>query len=72
MKVIRQLCIKSYEVEDVEGTRWKAQQGKDYLTSLPEQAVKAHGPKPEKGKVIVFSNYWVSVPADHFVLLEGA
>ena len=59
-KVITQLCIKSFEVTDENGAYWKAEQGKKYTTSLPK----------EDGNVVVFSNYWVSVPVDHFVPAE--
>lgn len=57
--IVSQLCIKSYEVTAKNGDHWKAQQGRVYTTSIPEN-----------GDVMVFSNYWVRIPADHFVLME--
>jgi hypothetical protein len=38
------------------------EQGKVYTTSVPCS---------EKDTVIVFSQYWVPAPKDHFVLWEG-
>jgi hypothetical protein len=57
--IVSQLCIKSYEITAKNGDHWKAQQGKFYTTT-----------EPEKGEVMVFSTYWVRVPAEHFVLME--
>ena len=63
MKVIEQLCIKSYEVTDGEDS-WKAVQGRRYTTSVPHNE--------EASSIMVFSNYWVSVPRDHFVPVESS
>jgi len=57
MKVIEQLCIKSFKVVAKNGDYFKAEQGKFYTTSIPN----------DKNAVYLFSNYWVSVPKDHFV-----
>lgn len=61
MKVIKQLCIKSYKVVDDDGTEWTAKQGKIYTTSPPIAG------NPD---ITVFSQYWVRVPKDHFVVAE--
>jgi uncharacterized protein affecting Mg2+/Co2+ transport len=60
--IAEQLCIKSWEVTDVDGTHWKAEQGKTYTTTVPDDSKKT---------VIVFSRYWVPVPKEHFVLSEA-
>ena len=59
-KVIKQLCIKSFEITAENGDYWKARQGKNYTTSLPD----------DRDNVLVFSNYWVPVPKEHFIPLE--
>ena len=56
---VEQLCIKSYELTAKNGDYWKAQQGKIYTTT-----------EPEDGEVTVLSNFWVRVPAKHFVPME--
>lgn len=61
VQIVEQLCIKSFEVEDSEGARWKAEQGRTYTTSRPTD---------DRDTVIVFSRYWVPVPKDHFVPCE--
>lgn len=59
--IVQQLCVKSYEVTAQNGDYWKAQQGKEYTTTVPERG---------KNKITVFSNYWVKVPKKHFVEVE--
>ena len=59
--IVEQLCIKSFEVEDCEGTRWKAEQGRTYTTTVPSDDTES---------VTVFHQYWVRVPKEHFVVLE--
>jgi len=59
--IVEQLCIKSFEVTDEEGTSWKAEQGRTYTTTVP---------RDDKETVVVFSRYWVPVPKYHFVALE--
>jgi hypothetical protein len=59
VKIVEQLCIKSFTVTAQDGGYWKAEQGKVYTTSVPCS---------EKDTVIVFSQYWVPAPKDHFVL----
>lgn len=61
--VVEQLCIKSYEVKDKQGNYWKAEQGKEYTTTVPDF---------EKENVTVFSNYWVPVPKEFFVPVEAS
>ncbi|GMQ92452.1 MAG: hypothetical protein BMS9Abin11_1783 [Gammaproteobacteria bacterium] len=61
MKVIEQLCIKSFEITAQNGDYFKVHQGKIYTTTIP---------KDKKDIVTVFSNYWVGVPKTHFVLQE--
>ena len=63
MKVVTQLCIKSYEITAKNGDYFKAQQGKEYTTTVPTE---------DNDEVTVFSNYWVPVPKEHFVLSESA
>ena len=59
--IVKQLCIKSFEITAQNGDHFKAKQGKEYTTTPPTQEIE---------KVTVFSNYWVPVPKDHFVLVE--
>ena len=61
MKIVEQLCIKSFEVTDSEGAHWKAEKGRTYTTSVPCDC---------KETVTVFSRYWVPVPKHHFVTRE--
>jgi hypothetical protein len=61
VSVIKQLCIKSYEVEALNGDSWKAKQGKTYTTTVPDS---------DGEMVTVFSNFWVAVPKEHFVRVE--
>ena len=61
--VVRQLCIKNYELKARNGDCFKVQQGKEYTTTVPTD---------DRKSVTVFSNYWVSVPKEHFVPVEGA
>ena len=52
---IKRICIKNWEIIAQNGDRFKVERGKEYLTSN------------EKNKeVIVFSNYWVSIPVSCF------
>ena len=60
--IVKQLCIKSYEITAQNGDYFKAQQGKEYTTTVPTEG---------KEDITVFSNYWVSVPKEHFVLVES-
>ena len=59
--IVEQLCIKSYEVTAQNGDYWKAEQGRKYTTTVPSD---------EKDTVTVFSNFWMPVPKEHFVLAE--
>ena len=51
--IVKQLCIKSYEITAKNGDYFKAKQGKEYTTTVP---------KDDSETVVVFSNYWVTVP----------
>jgi hypothetical protein len=62
VQIVEQLCIKSWDVTDVDGTTWKAEQGRTYTTTVPDDS---------KEPVIVFSQYWVPVPKENFVLREA-
>jgi len=57
---VEQLCIKSFEVKAQNGDYWKAEQGKKYTTTVPDDG----------DAVIVFSNFWVKAPKNNFVLCE--
>ena len=59
--VVTQLCIKSYEITAENGAYFKAHQGKQYTTTVP---------KEDKKTIVIFSNYWVPAPKEHFVLIE--
>ncbi len=59
--VVDQLCVKSFAVVDPDGTRWKAEQGRFYTTTVPSD---------DADTVTVFSRYWVPVPKNHFVIRE--
>jgi hypothetical protein len=61
MNVIPQLCIKSYEITAQNGDYFKAEQGKTYTTTIPDE---------DKDTVTVFTKYWVPVPKEHFVPKE--
>lgn len=60
--IVEQLCVKSYEISAENGDHWKAEQGRVYTTTVPT----------EKETVTVFSNFWVAVPKEHFVIREKA
>ena len=55
METYKRICIKDFTLEDSEGSVLDLKRGQEYLTS-----------REEKGKVIVFTNYWVRVPVDIF------
>ena len=61
MEVVEQFCIKGFGIADEAGGYWKTEQGKKYTTSIPREG---------KEDVRVFSNYWVMVPKEHFVIAE--
>ncbi len=56
MQTFKRICIKDFKVTDDEGNHFELIIGKEYLTSAIDK----------KGKCVVFSNYWVKVPADCF------
>jgi len=59
--IVKQLCVRSFEFTVRNGDHWKAEQGKEYTTTLPEE---------DKETVTVFSDYWVPVRKEHFVPVE--
>lgn len=65
MKTYKRICIKDYEVYDKIGNHFKAERGKEYITSDINDAP-AIGPESKEDSVIVFSNYWVPVPIEIF------
>jgi len=60
VETVKQLCIESFEIEAENGDYFKAQQGEEYTTTFPDN----------DGNVVVFSNFWVTVPATNFVIVE--
>ena len=60
MKVMEQLCIKSFTIYDKCGNTCTINQGKKYTTTIPD----------DKPDVTVFTNFWLKVPKDHFTLSE--
>ncbi len=59
--IAKMLCIKNYEITAQNGDYFKAEQGEVYTTSFPDE---------DRDTVVVFSNFWVPIPKDHFVLTE--
>lgn len=59
--IAKMLCIKSYEITAQNGDYFKAEQGKTYTTTYPTE---------DKATVTVFSNFWVPIAKEHFVLCE--
>ena len=55
MRTFKRICIKDYELEAQNGDRLELERGHEYITS-----------DEENGKVVVFTNFWVGVPADLF------
>jgi hypothetical protein len=72
METLNALCIKNWSITADNGDYFEVERGKFYTTSLPGQACAAHGPDPVADHVTVFSNYWVSVPAECFSFDETA
>lgn len=54
-KTFKRVCIKDYTVTDEEGTSFTVQRAKEYITSSERDGV-----------VVVFSQYWVTVPVEIF------
>lgn len=61
MKVVLQLCIKSCDIKAENGDYFKAEQGKKYTTTVPEEG---------KDTITVFSRLWAPLPKENFVLVE--
>lgn len=55
MKVFRRICIKDYTLEAQNGDKLELFRGKEYTTS-----------DEKDDKVVVFTNFWVGVPAGLF------
>lgn len=62
METVKRTCIKGFSVSDDQGNSFTLEIGKKYTTSLVEQAPRALNIPPMKNRVVVMSNYWVSVP----------
>ncbi len=59
--IVQQICVKSFEINALNGDCFKAKHGKEYTTSVPIN---------ENKTVTVFSNFWVLALKDNFVLVE--
>lgn len=59
--IVKQLCIKSYEIAINDEESFKVQQGKEYTTTVPDDT---------RDNVTLFSTYWFPVPKEHFVKVE--
>ena len=55
METFRRICIKDWEIKDLNNNLLKVERGKEYITS-----------KVSNDRVTVFSNFWVSVPVSVF------
>jgi hypothetical protein len=55
METFNRICIKDYDMKDNHNQEFKLKRGNEYLTS-----------REENGRVMVFSKYWVWVPAKIF------
>ena len=68
MKTYKRICIKDYSIQDSEGTTFKVERGKEYITSeiAVSPSFMAKELQPEDGHVTVFSTYWVKVPVSIF------
>lgn len=62
MDTVKRIFKKDFQVCD----DFIFKEGSSCTTSKLNEACAAHGPKPEKNCVVVFSQYWVSVPIDYF------
>lgn len=65
MQTFKRICIKDFTVTDSYGKSFTVYRGKEYRTSAVNCAP-AIGPDPVKDHVIVFSTYWVPIPANVF------
>lgn len=66
MRTYKRICIKDYEIQDDEGNIFNLERGKEYITSAVGDAPSIVLPERKSGQVVVFSNYWVSVPVEYF------
>ena len=55
MKTFKRVCIEDYTIIDQEGTSFTVKRAKEYIT----------GPEKDSA-LVVFSQYWVMVPARIF------
>ena len=55
METFHRICIRDWNIVDKVGNSFELKRGKEYLTS-----------EEEKGFVMVFSSFWVQVPAEFF------
>ena len=58
MKPLNQIVTKDWEITATNGDHFAIKRGEKYLTSPVRE---------EDQTVMVFSNFWVRVPASHFV-----
>ena len=55
MTTFKRICVKAWETTDSNGGRFKVERGREYITSAVED-----------GHIVVFSTFWVPVPASIF------
>ena len=55
MKTLNRKCVKTHTITDQSGNSCTIERGKKYITS-----------EEKDGAVVVFTNYWVTVPIDIF------
>ena len=65
MKTFKRICIKNLKIIE-DGKVFELKRGKEYMTSAEGEGASIQEPKPKHGHVVVFSNYWVSVPTEYF------
>lgn len=56
MKTFNRICIKDWEITAQNGDHFEVKRANEYLTS----------DVLDDGTVMVFSNFWVPVPVEHF------
>jgi len=66
MQTFKRICVKDYTITDDTGAVFTLRRGKEYLTSAIGSASAIVCPGAVKDHVVVFSEYWVNVPADIF------
>jgi len=56
LKTLKQICLYDQTLVDSEGNKLELKRGQEYITGLPNL----------NNEVMVFSTYWVKVPANWF------